>query len=139
MKKQILIGAAFALALLVSTALSAQTKTSSQPDDKTVKTTQQVSNPPCTFVDKNNDGICDYHQSKVSGQKGRYFVDKNGDGICDNCQVKKGNTNCPGYGKPCQGNMGKGNCGGCGMGPQHRNHGANCPNRTQQQTDPSKK
>jgi len=129
MKKQLLVSAVFAALLMISSVLRAQTNSSSQPDDKTVKTTEQASTAPCTFVDKNGDGICDYHQSKVEGQKGKYFVDKNGDGMCDNCQVKKGNCTCPGCAKPCQGNKGKGNCGGCGMGAQHRNHGANCPKK----------
>ncbi|HNY01642.1 MAG TPA: hypothetical protein PKG48_03590 [Bacteroidales bacterium] len=78
------------------------------------------------FVDKNNNGICDNHESKTPGTPGKNFVDKNGDGKCDLCGSAgpcKGAGNCPGKGpgcaKSCGQGAGKGNCGGAGY--QHRN------------------
>jgi hypothetical protein len=69
-----------------------------------------------SFVDNNNDGICDNYQTRMKNGRSSNFVDKNGDGVCDNFQA---------------GGQGKGNQNGCGMGYQYR-HGqrnGNCCGR----------
>jgi hypothetical protein len=43
-----------------------------------------------SFVDTNNNGVCDNYENRSNAGKGRYFVDENGDGICD----KRGAVNC---------------------------------------------
>lgn len=63
------------------------------------------------FVDKDNDGICDNFVSRQANGRGTNFVDKNGDGICDNranVGKKAGNRNG-------QGNQYR-NGQGCGQG-----------------------
>ncbi len=72
---------------------------------------------PGTFVDKDNNGVCDNFKSRGNVGKGRNFVDKNGDGICDNRASKvgkgwgKGNNCQYANGNGHKGNRGRGN--GC--------------------------
>ena len=66
------------------------------------------------FVDQNGDGVCD---NAADGKctkkgKGRNFVDANNDGVCDNAAAGQ----CAGKGK----GQGKGQCDGQGGGQQNR-------------------
>jgi len=88
---------------------------SAQSTEKTEKSTVKAEQTQCTkgnFVDKDKNGICDNHETKMKTGKGVNFVDKNGDGVCDN-RGNKANVNCKGQGK------GQGNC--CGNQHRHRN------------------
>lgn len=98
----------FFLAGFVVSAQTGQTTTNNQKTT-TVKTTPVNKGP--NFVDKNNDGICDYRQnSQGNANKGKNYVDKNNDGVCDN-YGKRSSGNCQNKG---QGRRGQGN--GCGRG-----------------------
>lgn len=51
---------------------------------KTEKEKDQTATVECTYADKNNDGVCDYHATNHQQVKGYAYVDKNNDGVCDN-------------------------------------------------------
>ncbi|MBK7214925.1 MAG: hypothetical protein IPH88_16875 [Bacteroidales bacterium] len=68
---------------------------------------------PGTFVDKDNNGVCDNFESRGNAGRGRSFTDKDRDGICDNKGNKVGRgrgqgNNCR-YGTGNRGNRGRGN------------------------------
>ena len=77
---------------------------------------QTAANPaPGSFVDKDNNGVCDNFESRSGKGNGANFVDKNNDGICDNranvgnksgnkCRNGQGNQYRNGQGR------GRGNC-----------------------------
>ena len=47
-----------------------------------------------TFVDENNDGVCDL----CGNVQGAGYVDADGDGVCDNCgNVQGANAQAPGF------------------------------------------
>jgi len=107
--------------LMISSSMvfSQTNKTTTNQNDKTVKTASVNDDP--NFVDKNHDGICDKHQNTQNKQvQGCNFVDKNNDGICDNCGKTKAKCienqkNCKGKG--CTSSHGK--CCGKGNNPTH--------------------
>jgi hypothetical protein len=118
MRKVIFLTAILLGLVFSSINLSAQTQ--EKTDKAIVKTEQQATNG--TFVDKNKNGVCDNHESKiVAKNKRQNFTDKNNDGVCDNkgTNIKRngnGNGNCVGAGN-CNGNGFKhrhGNGNGCG-------------------------
>ncbi len=116
--KKVIFLAVILLGFILSTSnLSAQTQ---EKTDKVVVKSEQQTITSGTFVDKNKNGVCDNHESKM-GTKGKCgnFTDKNNDGKCDNkatnCKKdSKGNENCSGTGK-CNGNGNK-HRHGCGNG-----------------------
>ena len=72
------------LALMMLFAIQARSQNSTAPI-KQQDQKQTVTNPsPGTFVDKDNNGICDNFESRSGMRRGANFVDKNNDGICDN-------------------------------------------------------
>lgn len=79
---------------------------------------QTAANPVAgTFVDKNNDGVCDNFESRSGNGRGANFVDKNGDGICDNRADKgKNSARCQQKGQGNQFRNGQGHGQGCGRG-----------------------
>lgn len=118
MRKVIFLTAILLGLVFSSINLSAQTQ--EKTDKAIVKTEQQATNG--TFVDKNKNGVCDNHESKM-GTKGKCgnFTDKNKDGVCDNkaenCKANgkaNGKGNCLGAGN-CNGNGNK-HKHGCGSG-----------------------
>ena len=102
-----------AIAVLISSQANAQN--ASQANSNTQVNTGKVF-VPGTFVDKDNNGICDNYESRGTAGRGRYFTDKNQDGICDNKGNKAGRGRGQGYncrkanGKGHQGNRGNGCC-----------------------------
>lgn len=48
-----------------------------------------VCNESCSFVDINEDGICDNCNYIHEAGRGRNFIDVNEDGICDNCNYSQ--------------------------------------------------
>lgn len=64
---------------------------------------------PGTFVDKNNDGVCDNRETRPVEGRRRNFIDADGDGICDNARPSGQGTR-----------IGKGRCGN-GQGIRQRN------------------
>jgi hypothetical protein len=102
-------------------------------DEQTAKqsTTQTVT--AGKFVDNNNNGVCDNHETmKGKAGKGSNFTDANGDGVCD----RQADANC-GKGKQCCG-KGQGQGNGCvkGSGQQQRN---GCDGPCHGQKNPGKK
>lgn len=107
--------------LLLAAAIMTLIALTGQSQTNTVQTKQQdqkqtSANPATgTFVDKNNNGVCDNYESRSGTGHGANFVDKNGDGTCDN-RANAGNK----PGNKCrnrQGNQyrhGQGQGGGCG-------------------------
>jgi hypothetical protein len=101
-------------AILMIFTIQAQSQTSkssaNQSDPK--KTVTSASG---TFVDKDNNGVCDNFESKASNRRGPNFVDKNNDGICDNrANVGRKSGNTCRYGQGNQHRHGQGRC--CGYG-----------------------
>jgi hypothetical protein len=121
MKKLILLTVVLFAFTFTSNNLSAQTQ---EKTDKATVKTEQTQPTQGNFVDKDKNGVCDNHESKMKTGKGANFVDKNGNGVCDNKNTNckkdgKGNGNCTG--------KGNGNCNGNGY--KHRNgcgHGSGC-------------
>lgn len=116
MRKVIFLTAILLGFVFSSVNLSAQTQ--EKTDKAVVKTEQQATNG--TFVDKNKNGVCDNHETKINGKgKCGNFTDKNKDGVCDNkaenCKANgKGKGNCAAAGN-CNGNGFK-HKHGCGSG-----------------------
>lgn len=111
MRKVIFLTAILLGFVFSSINLSAQTQ--EKTDKAIVKTEQQATNG--TFVDKNKNGVCDNHESKM-GTKGKCgnFTDKNKDGVCDNKA-----ENCKANGKGKGNCLGAGNCNGNGFKHKH--------------------
>lgn len=111
MRKVIFLTAILLGLVFSSINLSAQTQ--EKTDKAIVKTEQQATNG--TFVDKNKNGVCDNHESKM-GTKGKCgnFTDKNNDGKCD-----KKDTNCKKDSKSNGNCLGAGNCNGNGFKHKH--------------------
>lgn len=123
MKKLLNIFIASILLLGLSSISTAQNST-------TIKTDQNTTGR--SFVDKNNDGVCDNNATGRQGFRSRNFVDKNNDGVCDNRNTRGKNAKgrnfsdknndgiCDNQGA---GSRGNGKCcrngNGCGNGNQH--------------------
>jgi hypothetical protein len=103
-------------AIMMLTAFHSQSQTSksqvSQSDQK-----QTTTSNPGTFVDKDNNGVCDNFEARSGNGHGRNYIDKDGDGICDNrANVgKKAGNNCRnGLGNQHRQGQGRGRgCGNC--------------------------
>jgi hypothetical protein len=107
------IGKVFlATAIILIFALSVQAQSSSVPA-KQQNPQQTATNPaPGSYVDKNNNGVCDNFESRSGNGRGVKFVDKNNDGVCDNradvgkkpansCRKGQGNQYRHGQGRGC--------------------------------------
>ena len=104
---------AIAIACLFAIQTNAQNaKPATQQNQQQVNTNNGFV--PGTFVDKDNNGICDNYESRGNVGRGRNYVDTNGDGICDN----KGNKGGKGWGKGnnCRNAKGNGHRGNRGKG-----------------------
>ncbi|MCX6272592.1 MAG: hypothetical protein NTU44_15505 [Bacteroidetes bacterium] len=97
----------------------AQTRGSSTSGKENTKVTNAST--PGTFVDKNNNGICDNFEARPTNGRGKNFIDNNGDGICDNRQNAgiKGASSRTGN-HVCRHGNGRGNGNCCGRGPGNR-------------------
>jgi|WetSurMetagenome_2_1015567.scaffolds.fasta_scaffold600860_1 hypothetical protein len=131
MKKLLITSFSLFLLLGLSSISAAQNTTTKKTDWNTTGR---------SFVDKNNDGLCDNYAAGRKGSNGRNFIDKNKDGICDNVGYRGKNVKgrnfvdknndgiCDSHGN---GNRGNGNCfrnwngKGCGYGNQFRRRNGN--------------
>ena len=110
-----------ATAIVMTFAIQVQSQ-NTKPQAKPAVQEQTTVNPaPGTFIDKNNNGICDNFELRSDKGRGANFVDKNNDGICDNrvnvgkknantCRKGQGNQYRQGQGKRNGQGMGRGNC-----------------------------
>jgi len=109
-----------ATAIVLIFNMQAQSQNSTAPvkqEDQQQNTANPANPAHGTFVDKNNNGVCDNFESRSVNGRGANFVDKNGDGICDNrayvgkksantCRNGQGNRHRHGQGQ----GHGRGNC-----------------------------
>jgi hypothetical protein len=140
MKKTTMIIMMTAMAVIFSMQVYSQAAETSKTKAADPKTSEQAKSTAGTFVDKNNNGVCDNFEARGKSGQGKNFADKNGDGKCDNCKGDckgKGSGNCCGKAQGCghsqQGN-GNGNCSGKCEGNQHR-HG--CQGNSQPPAKPA--
>lgn len=87
-----------------------------------------VTTTPGTFIDKNNNGVCDNFETRSGKGRGGNFVDKDNNGICDNFEARPANSKGPNFvdkngdgicdNRP---NVGKKAGRGNGQGNQYRN------------------
>lgn len=97
--KTVLFSFAFVAGLFVAVNAGAQEAA------KTQESTAKVQPPVQTrsFIDANNDGVCDNWSTRPANGRGRNFVDANNDGVCD--RYSQGNRNGGGRGQGfCRGN-----------------------------------
>ncbi|MDD2963203.1 MAG: hypothetical protein PHU33_04590 [Bacteroidales bacterium] len=107
--------------LLATDSKGQQTGKSSNGSEQTVQAGQPVQQR--TFVDADNDGVCDNFATRPANGRGRNFVDNNNDGICDRNvdSNRSGRGKGKGFGRCQQGRKGSGLRGGRGWrGPQNQ-------------------
>lgn len=104
----------FIFVMTILFALDSNAQNASQASNQTQKQLNTSNGfVPGTFVDKDNDGVCDNYVTRGNAGRGRNFTDKDRDGICDNKGNKVGRgrgqgNNCR-YGNGNRGNRGRGN------------------------------
>jgi len=108
---------ATAILMIFGLQVQSQNNTTTAKQQDQQKTT--VNSTRGTFVDKNNNGICDNFESRSAKGQGANFVDKDGDGICDNranAGTKSANTCAKGQGNQYRHGQGQGKGQGRGCG-----------------------
>ncbi len=90
---------------LISNVAKAQVD-DSKNEKKPAKSTQTYT--PGTYVDNNNNGICDNSENRTVKNRGNNYVDADNDGVCDNYSANTGRGN--GYGKAYRHRYGNGCC-----------------------------
>ena len=80
-----------ATAIMMIIAIQVQSQNSTPADKKQNQQKDTTVMQRGTFVDKNNNGICDNFEARSNNRRGANFVDKNGNGVCDNFEARSNN------------------------------------------------
>ena len=135
MKTLKMIAASLAVMLIGISATFAQDAQTAGTQKKSLDA--QAVAAPGKFVDANNDGICDNHQTGMKCAKSGNSTCKGGEGTCCNkagCCEKSGGKKCGKNQKNCNGE-GNGNCSKSGCGYQG---GQGCRNQNSLVKEPVK-